>query len=367
MHITLLQALLLGLLQGVAELFPISSLAQTILIPRLLGWDIGQGSENADYLAFVVALHLATAVALVIYYRNDWAKVVHAFVGAIPHRKLVYDRESKFAWLLVAGTVVVGAFGFIAEKPIRHIFDDKAMAWIVGAILVANGCFMIFGDWVKRQASKKNPAQPEHVPPPSGADAALHAAFIGKPLSSNVAAAAGDVTPRYAKRAEDLTFTQATFVGAAQTAALLPGVSRSGVTIVGGLFAGLTYEEATRFSFMLATPVIGLAAILKVPKLIKPPKDMIDPAQLQNFHDIQKLALYSSGVAFVAAYLSIKFLVRYFHSNRLSPFGYFCIAFGLFAAVWLKMTPADAQQNLTQPIGQNSSTQVVQENPPTTR
>jgi undecaprenyl-diphosphatase len=249
---------------------------------------------------------------------------------------------------------------------IRSLFDDPSLAWIIGAVLVANGFFMIFGDLVKRRAAKRNPAQPEHVPPPSGADAALHAAFIGRPLSSNVAAGANDITPRFAKRAEDLTFTQATIVGAAQTAALIPGVSRSGVTIVGGLFAGLTYEEATRFSFMLATPVIGLAAILKVPKLIKPPKTMIDPQQLASFHETQKLALYSSAVAFVAAYFSIKFLVRYFHSNRLSPFGYFCIVFGLFAAVWLKIAPANAQQDLTQPVGQNSSTQVVEQNSPTT-
>jgi undecaprenyl-diphosphatase len=360
MQMTLFQALFLGLLQGVAELFPISSLAQTILVPALLGWKFAQ----EDYLAFVVALHLATAVALVIYYRKDWIAVVTAFAGCLTHRKLVYDRQSKFAWLLVAGTVIVGAAGLAGEKRIRTLFDDPGLAWAVGAILVANGFFMIFGDYVKRRAARRNPTEPEHVPGPTGADAAVHAAFLGRPMTSTVAAGATDVAPRYAKRAEDLSFTEATLVGAAQTAALLPGISRSGVTIVGGLFAGLTYEEATRFSFMLATPVIGLAAILKVPKLIKPPAGLT-PHQLELFHDTQKLALYASGVAFVAAYLSVKFLVRYFHSNRLSPFGYFCIAFGLFAAVWLKMYPEQNQP--AQPVGETGSSQVIQQDAPTSR
>jgi undecaprenyl-diphosphatase len=360
MQMTLLQALFLGLLQGVAELFPISSLAQTILVPALLGWTFVQ----EDYLAFVVALHLATAVALVIYYRKDWIAVVTAFAGCLTHKKLVYDRQSKFAWLLVAGTVIVGGAGLAGEKKIRALFDNPALAWVVGAILVANGFFMIFGDIVKRRAARLNPTEPEHVPGPSGADAAVHAAFIGRPMTSIVAAGATDVAPRYAKRAEDLSFTEATLVGAAQTAALLPGISRSGVTIVGGLFAGLTYEEATRFSFMLATPVIGLAAILKVPKLIKPPPGL-NELQLVAFHESQKLAIYASAAAFVAAYLSVKFLVRYFHSNRLSPFGYFCIVFGLFAAVWLKMYPPQAQP--AQNVGVTGGSEVVQQDPPTSR
>ena len=129
------------------------------------------------------------------------------------------------------------------------------------------------------------------------------------------------------KLAEDITFQQAFVVGASQCFALLPGISRSGVTIIGGLWAGLTYEQASRFAFMLATPVIAAAAILKIPDLLKQPHDQI------------MLAVYGSIVAFVAAYLSIKFLMAYFHSKNLSPFGYFCIAMGVASAVYLKMHP----------------------------
>jgi undecaprenyl-diphosphatase len=274
------QALILGLIQGVGELFPVSSLAQTILIPALLGWKVDLGGP--DYLAFVVALHLATAVALMIYFWKDWEIVVRAFLGSLRQRKLVYDAPSKFAWLLVAGTLVVGAVGGAFEKSFRRFFDDPKYYWIVAAILVVNGLLMLVGDLAKRKAAQQ-------------ADR---------------------------KKAEEMSFPQGTLVGAAQTLALVPGISRSGVTIVGGILAGLSYEEASRFSFMLATPVIGLAAALKLPSLLKSPGAM-------------KLAGPAALVAGVAAYLSVAFLMRYFKHNRLSPFGYYCIAFGAFAMMAL--------------------------------
>jgi len=310
------QAVLLGLLQGVAELFPVSSLAQTILIPALLGWNLDQ--KDSNFLAFVVALHLATALALVIYFWKDWKKVVMAFLGCVTRGKLVYDRESKFAWMLVAGTVIVGAVGLALEHHLREFFEDPGMTWVVGVILVGNGFVMMLADIMKLRILNKVPTEMEHAP-----DLAMHAALVGRPVALKSPSAGGPGVQR--KMAEDLTFTEATIVGAAQTLALLPGISRSGVTIIGGLFAGLTYEEASRFSFMLATPVIGLAAVLKVPTLLKP----------EN-HAILLNAVYGSIAAFIAAFLSVKFLMKYFHNNRLSPFGYFCIIFGLFCAIYLK-------------------------------
>ena len=255
------QALILGLIQGVGELFSVSSLAQTILLP---------------------ALHLATAVALAIYFWKDWEIVIRAFLGSLQRKKLVYDAPSKFAWLLVAGTLVVGAVGGAFEKRFRVFFDDPKYYWIVAAILVVNGVLMLAGDFAKRKAA----LQAER------------------------------------KKAEELSFPQGILVGAAQTLALVPGISRSGVTIVGGILAGLSYEEASRFSFMLATPVIGLAALLKLPALLKSPAAI-------------KLAAPAALVSGVAAYLSVAFLMRYFKHNRLSPFGYYCIAFGAFAMMAL--------------------------------
>jgi undecaprenyl-diphosphatase len=278
------QAIFLGIIQGVGELFPVSSLAQTILLPALLGWNIDE--KGGDFLAFVVALHLATAVALLIYFRQDWRRVLFAYAGSLRHGKLVYDEESKFAWLLVAGTLVVGAIGVAFEKRFRVFFDDPHYYWLVAAILILNGLGMLVGDFLKKRESSRQ------------------------------------------KKAEEMTFSQGTLVGAAQTLALFPGISRSGVTIVAGLLAGLSYESASRFAFMLATPVIGLAALLKVPSLLKP----------SARHELG-LAVPAALVAGVTAYLSVAFLMRYFKNHRLSPFGYYCIVFGGIAmAILLRRT-----------------------------
>jgi undecaprenyl-diphosphatase len=274
------QAILLGVIQGVGELFPVSSLAQTILLPALLGWNINE--QGSDFLAFVVALHLATAVALLIYFWKDWRTVFLAYIGSARRGKLVYDAESKFAWLLVAGTIVVGAVGFVFEKRFRVFFDDPRYYWIVAAILVLNGAMMLLGDLLKHKAKGLN------------------------------------------KQAEEMSFLQGAGVGATQTLALFPGVSRSGVTIVAGLLAGLSYEAASRFAFMLATPVIGLAALLKVPSLLKP-----------EAHKELTQAIPAALVAGITAYLSVAFLMRYFRHHRLSPFGYYCIVFGAAAMVIL--------------------------------
>ena len=315
------QALVLGALQGVAELFPVSSLAQTILWPALLHWDIKPGGN--DFLAFVVALHLATALALVIYFWREWRRVIFGFFGGLFRGKPMYSRDSRFAWLLIVGTVVVGIVGLVAEKRIRKLFDDQSMAWVVGIILAINGVGMLLGDYVKRRAARRNPSkEPEHAAdaPHAAADQAVANALMGGPIDPN-SMPAGDRP----KQAEDMTFQDAFVVGAAQCFALLPGISRSGVTIIGGLWAGLTYEQASRFAFMLATPVIAAAALKKIPDL------------LHQGHDAIMLAVYGSLVAFVAAYLSIKFLMAYFHSKNLSPFGYFCIAMGVGSAIYLKM------------------------------
>jgi undecaprenyl-diphosphatase len=351
MHMEPWQAIFLGALQGIAELFPISSLAQTILIPALLGWKLNQ--KDSNFLAFVVALHLATALALLIYFWKDWLRVMRAFAGCLTRGKLVYDRESKFAWMLVAGTVVVGLVGLLLEKKLRSFFEDASMTWIVGVILVVNGFVMLLADFLKLRLAPKMPTETEHAP-----DLAMHAALVGRPVTLK-SASVGQAPAPMRKMAEDLTFTEATTVGAAQTLALLPGISRSGVTIIGGLFAGLSYEESSRFAFMLATPVIALAALKKVPDLFKP-----------EAKSILILAIYGSIVAFIAAYLSVKFLMKYFHNNRLSPFGYFCIVFGLGAAIYLKYQPSNNQppnNDLAQQVGINSGGQVVQQDAPTSR
>lgn len=175
------QALILGVIQGVGESFPVSSLAQTILLPALLRWQINQA--DSDFLAFVVALHLATAIALVLYFWKDWRIVVMAYLGSLKRGKLIYDSASKFAWLLAAGTVIVGGVGAVFEKKFRQFFDNPDLYWVVAAILVLNGVLMILGDIVKRRAKSQN------------------------------------------RQAVDMTLIEGAAVGAMQTFALFPGIS----------------------------------------------------------------------------------------------------------------------------------------------
>jgi len=297
------QALLLGVIQGVSELFPVSSLAQVILLPAIFKWDIDQ--QAISFLAFVVALHLATALALLIYFWSDWVVVFRAYLGSLQRRKLVYDDASKFAWLLVAGTIIVGVVGLAGEKKLRQLFERPEYAWIVAVILIANGGVMLLGDFMKKRSET-----PSFDPEAEAGDTSTETAAVA--------------IKQVRRTAEQMTFTEATLVGGAQTLALLPGISRSGVTIVGGLLVGLTYEQASRFSFMLATPIIGLAALKELPKLIK------NPAVLSY-------TIPSAALAGLTAYFSVRFLMKYFKHNRLAPFGYYCIAFGTLALVLLKM------------------------------
>jgi undecaprenyl-diphosphatase len=296
------QALFLGALQGVSELFPVSSLAQTILLPALLRWDMSQ-RENPDFLAFVVALHLATAIALFIYFWRDWKVVIEAFIGSAKRGKLVYDDQSKFAWLLVAGTIIVGVVGLAFEKRLRMLFEQPKYVRVVAAVLMVNGVMMLLADVLKRRISKAEDPGNAHGP--------------------HTADPSTDV-PTQRKAAHEMTFIEGAAVGATQTLALIPGVSRSGVTIVAGLLAGLSYKEASRFSFMLATPVIGLAALLKVPKLLR-----------HDARHLLALTIPSAVLAGITAYLSTYFLMRYFQHHRLGPFGWYCIVFGALSLVML--------------------------------
>jgi undecaprenyl-diphosphatase len=301
MTMTLWQALFLGALQGISELFPISSLAQTILLPPLLGWEMGK-QDNPDFLAFVVALHLATAIALVIFFWKDWKNVLMAFAGSAQKGKLIYDDSSKLAWLLVAGSVFVGFAGLVLEKKLRKLFEEPKYFWVVAAVLVVNGVMMLFADFIKKRATKQE--DPQNQQGPHTADPAT------------------DVADQR-KNARDLTLIEGAAVGATQALALIPGISRSGVTIVAGLFAGLSYKEAGKFSFMLGTVAIGMAAVYKVPSLRHDPH-------------LLSITIPAAILSGITAYLSTKFLMKYFQHNRLSPFGWFCIVYGIFALVMLR-------------------------------
>lgn len=272
---TFFQALVLALLQGVSELFPVSSLGHTILVPALLGWH-NINRSSAPFLAFVVVLHLGTAVALIVFYRAQWYAIVRALVGSLVRGRLSEDRNERIGWRLVVATIPVGILGFVFEVPVRHLFGSPAPA---AAFLVINGLLM----------------------------------FAGEALRRRQRGAVG----RADKPIERLSYGASLSIGAAQALALLPGISRSGISIVAGLLCDLDHEDAARYSFLLATPVILAAALLETPKLFAPAA-----------HVVLLQAVVGGIAAGIAAYLSVAFLTRYFRSNDLRPFGWYCVVVG---------------------------------------
>jgi len=266
----------LALLQGVSELFPVSSLGHTILVPALLHWQ-NVNRASPSFLAFVVVLHLGTALALILFYRAEWSAIVRALIASVVRGRLGNDPEERIGWRLVVGTIPVGILGIIFEAPVRRLFGSPAPAAL---FLIANGLIMFAGEALRRRQ--------------------------------------GQTQRRASKPIEELSYPASLLVGVAQSFALLPGISRSGISMVAGLLFDLDHEHAARFSFLLATPVILAAGLLEVPKLFAP-----------EAHLVLLEAVAGGIVAGVAAYLSVAFLTRYFRTNDLRPFGWYCVIFGV--------------------------------------
>jgi undecaprenyl-diphosphatase len=278
--VTLAQALALAVLQGVSELFPVSSLGHTILVPALLHWrNVDRSSPS--FLAFVVVLHLGTALALILFYRQEWLAIVRALIVSVVRGRLSGDREERIGWRLVVATIPVGILGVLFETPVRRLFGSPGPA---AFFLLVNGLVMFAGEALRRR---------QHATRDAGY----------KPISA-------------------LSYPQSIFVGFAQSFALLPGISRSGISMVAGLLCDLDHESAARFSFLLATPVILAASLLEIPKLLVP-----------GAHVVLVQAILGGIVAGVAAYLSVAFLTRYFRSNDLRPFGWYCTIVGAISLI----------------------------------
>ncbi len=277
--VTFVQAMLLAVLQGVSELFPISSLGHTVLLPALLRWNVDEGSES--FLAFVVVLHLGTALALVLFYRRDWLALIRAFVATIVRGRIGSDADERTVWLLVAGTIPVGILGVLLESTVKKLFASPVP---VSLFLFANGFVMLLGEWLRRRQK----------------------AAAARPYRALPELRAGD----------------GVLVGLAQALALLPGISRSGSAIVAGLLRDLHHEDAARYSFLLATPVIFAASVLELPKLFAP-----------GAHVVLVQALVGGLLAAVTAYASVAFLTRWFEHNDLAPFAWYCLAAGALSFV----------------------------------
>lgn len=255
-----LQALLLGVLQGFTELFPFSSLGIQVIVPRLLHWGIDQ--SNVQFLAFVVSLHLGTAAGLLVCFWRDWVELLTALWASLVQglERVRREPRQKSIWLLIAATVPAGLVGLLFQHKLGALFAAPRLA---AALLIVNGGIMFFGERLAGGGS-------------------------------------GEEIPA-------MRFPQAIGIGVAQILALIPGLSRSGVTMVGGRLVGLGYETAARFSFLLATPIIAAAALLELHKLHGGAHGLLVPAAV------------GFVAAAVVAYLSARYLLRYFQTRRLAP------------------------------------------------
>jgi undecaprenyl-diphosphatase len=409
--VTYFQAVVIALIQGVTEMFPISSLGHSVLVPAWFGgsWQsLVTQSSTADsgssfYLAYIVALHVATALALLWFFRADWVRIIRGFLRSLPAsvrlsrqarrpRLSVLDKDERLAWMIVFATIPVGLVGLLLEHAFRTLFAKPAAA---AAFLFVNGLILLGAEALRRSAVRRkqagapvtagrpvqsyapagpqqaavpgysaasgysypgtprnpaypqnpgHPADPAYYPNPDypggpgypgtqayPAGAPRAAAYPPAPAGQEVPAshrgpsggrAAADIADaeRSDERISRLSYKDAIVIGSAQVLALLAGISRSGVTMAGGLWRGLDNEDAARFAFLLATPVILAAGVLKIPSLAGPAG--------AHIHGQVAVGFIVCGIA---AYVSVRFLVRWFQTRTLVPFAVYCLVFGLLS------------------------------------
>ncbi len=278
------QAIILGLIQGITELFPISSLGHSVLLTSLFGWHnllTAQTSGESNFLAFLVILHLATALALLVYYRTEWIRIIKGFFSSIAKRKATTANE-KLAWLLIIATIPAGLVGLIFEHELRTQFAKPLAAAI---FLIINSFILFAAETAKKRNIKRRDYSLDNT----------------------------------TKNLGSIGYKRAGYIGTAQILALFAGISRSGVTMVGGLFSGLDNEDAARFSFFLATPIILAAGLYKLPDFFGPLGDGLRPQMLAG-----------GAAAAIAAYVAVRFLDKYFKNKSLRPFAIYSLLFGFF-------------------------------------
>jgi undecaprenyl-diphosphatase len=303
-HLSYVEAVIVGAAQGITELFPVSSLGHSVLVPALVGgqWaqDLDVSAPQSPYLAFIVGLHVATAAALLVFFRHDWLRILAGFVSSARHRR-IQTPDERLGWLIVAGTIPVGLAGLALEQLFRTTLGKPIPAAV---FLILNGIALYAGEVLRRRAvptSAGGPVTPSDEQP-ARSDEAIDTRLAQLPMAQGV------------------------LIGSAQILALLPGISRSGIAMVAGLWRGLSHEDAARFSFLLATPIILAAGVYKVPDLF---------GRLGTGIGGQVLA--GSIASFVCAYLAVRYLTRYFQTRTLTPFAIYCALAGAASLAWLTL------------------------------
>jgi undecaprenyl-diphosphatase len=292
-HLTYFQAVIIGIFQGITELFPVSSLGHTVLIPKLFGWNNLVTSEAASesfYLAFIVGLHVANALALLCFFWKDWVRIIRAFFVTLRTRRVETSTE-RLAWLIIVATVPCGLLGLLLEHRIRTLLAKPLAA---AFFLMVNGVILLAGERVRRRSMVRELAAREGA------------------------------TPEGSRRLETLEYREAAIIGVSQTAALIAGISRDGIAMVAGLVRGLNNEDAAKFAFLLATPIILAAGVYKIPDLLG-----------TNGNGVRGQVLVGSIVTFIVSLISVRFLMRYFQTRNLVPFGLYCLGFGAFMTLFI--------------------------------
>jgi undecaprenyl-diphosphatase len=290
--ITYFQAIVLGVLQGVTELFPISSLGHTVLFPTLFGWNElvkAQSESESFWLAFVVMLHVGSALGLLYFYRRDWVEIVGAFFRTLKTRRAETGNE-RLAWLIVIASIPAGVIGLALEHQLRTL---TAKPEVAAAFLMLNGLVLFAAERFRRRAQVRELAAREGMKADGG------------------------------RELETMEYREAFVIGAAQSTALVAGISRDGVTMGAGLARGLDHSDSARFAFLLATPVILAAGLVKLPDLLGHLGD-----------GVRGQALVGCVAAAVTAVFTVRFLVNYFKTKTLIPFAIYCLAFGAFMLVY---------------------------------
>ena len=362
-HLTYGEAGIIGLIQGVTELFPVSSLGHSILIPALVGgqWakDLNVSAPNSPYLAFIVGLHVATAIAMIIYFWRDWVRIIVAFFASLRHfarpepgtrRWEPQGTDQTLAWMLILATIPVGIAGALLQHLFTHVFSKPVL---VASFLFVNGLILLGGERLRRRGAEteaqQTAADAERAAERQRATVAAAAAAgttgtagtngtggrgrvaVGnrgrhssgqRAVKQQQASVAGESD----RRLVGVGYLGGLILGSMQVFALLPGISRDGIVMVSGMFRGLSRQDAARFSFLLSAPVIFAAGVFKLHDLTGP---------LGN--GIRTQVLFGSVLSGIGAYLALRFLVRYLSdaSRTLTPFAIYCLAAGLGSAIYL--------------------------------
>jgi undecaprenyl-diphosphatase len=296
--ITTFQAVVLGVLQGATELFPVSSLGHTVLFPTLFRWHnivTWQSQPESPWLAFVVMLHVGSAIGLLIYFWRDWIAIIRAFFATLGKRRIETSTE-RLAWLIICATIPVGILGLVLEHPIR---DALAKPIFAAIFLIVNGCVLIYAERYRRRSEVRELARREGL------------------------------NPEGARRLDTLEFKEAGVIGVVQSTALIAGISRDGVVMTAGLARGLDNSDAARFGFLLATPPILAAGLVKF-------SDLTGPLGA----GVRGPAVLAAICAALTAIVTVHYLTKYFEKRNLIPFGLYCIAFGAFMVVFTAIAGA---------------------------